>query len=938
MKNTRLFKTKKLSIFYRLLISSIAFAIFIITTLTGVFYFFSKDSINKYLKEEIYQDLNNIAYDFNSIKEKLVFDHEILATDPSVDNYVMSPKFNYDINSRELEKLFFEYLRHSNTYQSIYYVDYLGMEKIRVDKSTGRIRQYRDLSESSLFKKIIFDTPAVTAVEAPQVNKNGDVQFFSAVNVIDGDVGQFGGGIIIKHDLNKYLDFLNEIKINDVKVVWVFSPDGRTLMYPSDETYILDPGTQLLKEFQKAPVFLESDDGMILYQDLSLISGEPFVRVAISVPSIIILSDIKRMVRFSFIVFLIFSVIIVIRVYYQSKHFSEPIVELSKAAASLAKGNLTTVVNLKAHGEVSTLVDSFNQMSSELKLSREEIIERSEELDAANEILESTNEELAASNEELMATNEELSASNEELDDLNATLDQRVKERTKNLREAQRIAKLGNCIWNIATGEVECSEEAYRILGLPTNTTHLTIDMYSEIIHPDDRERFIASTKKTPTSTGEAVALEYRVLLPNAEVRELINIGVMMFDDNGNQLYVTGTIQDITDRKKIEKEKEALWSQLLQAQKMESIGRLTGKIAHDFNNLLTPIIGFSSLAMENLPDGDNTKKILAKIHNAGNKAAALISQLLSFSKKQVLKLNVVNINKIIESMSDILSGIVGESGVLELKLDPSIKNITGDSTQIEQVLMNLVVNSKHAIPEGGRVFIETVYIELDEKNAKNFQGATPGEYVKLIVADNGVGMDTETMQKMFDPFFTTRAKGKGTGLGLSTVFGIIQQHDGFLHVSSTPDYGSIFEVYFPATDGDIESVKVEKIDIKEDGEGTILVVDDDVENLDLYVSLIAPLGYNVLKADSGEQALKTIQNSNVNIDLLVTDVVMPGMNGWRLYDTVKKSKPNIKVMFISGFVDNQIVMENILENKKPFLKKPFPPKNFLDMIRELLHK
>lgn len=399
------------------------------------------------------------------------------------------------------------------------------------------------------------------------------------------------------------------------------------------------------------------------------------------------------------------------------------------------------------------------------------------------------------------------------------------------------------------------------------------------------------------------------------------------------------TLAALIKSKQTENEKEEIWHQLLQAQKLESIGRLTGGIVHDFNNILTSIIGFSSIAFEKLPAGDPVKDIVGRIYSVGKKASTLINQLLAFSRKQVLKMKICNLNTIIGDMSEIFKRTLGEGITLVINAQDNIKNINADESQLEQVLMNLVLNARYAMSKGGYLTIKTEEVYLDEKYAPGNKEFVPGYYVVLFVEDTGDGMTKEVQERIFEPFFTTKKKGEGTGLGLSSVFGIIKQHNGFIVVKSELGKGSVFKIYLPAVNGDQkmrEATVHEEAPNNVKGTETILITEDDDSIRELLLNIIEPKGYKLLLAENAEKALIISDQTKGKINLLLTDVVMPGRNGWELYNEMIKRRPDIKVIFISGLVENAIVLNNIQNNDMPFIKKPLIPSILLGKIREVL--
>jgi CheY-like chemotaxis protein len=369
---------------------------------------------------------------------------------------------------------------------------------------------------------------------------------------------------------------------------------------------------------------------------------------------------------------------------------------------------------------------------------------------------------------------------------------------------------------------------------------------------------------------------------------------------------------------------------------MESIGRLTGGVAHDFNNLLTGIIGYSELVLRDIPESDPVARKVKIIGDSGEKAAALTRQLLAFSRKQVLEMNLTNMTLIIESMGKMFSRVIGEDIKLDIKASKLVKNMMADETQIEQVLMNLVVNARHAMPNGGNLTIEAKDVEIDEEYAKSHEGIKPGKYVMLSVADTGIGISPDIREKIFEPFFTTREEGKGTGLGLSTVIGIVKQHNGYISVDSELGRGSVFKVYLPAAAGKVKEKEKEAPVILKEGAETVLVVDDDSTIRNLVVDKLEPLGYTILLAESGEDALDVIDKNNGTIALLLTDVVMKDMNGWDLAEKVKCKWPDKRIVFISGYIENPIVQDKIQYSGLPFIKKSFKPNTLANKLREVL--
>jgi PAS domain S-box-containing protein len=394
---------------------------------------------------------------------------------------------------------------------------------------------------------------------------------------------------------------------------------------------------------------------------------------------------------------------------------------------------------------------------------------------------------------------------------------------------------------------------------------------------------------------------------------------------------------DVTERKKAEDDKKRMETQLLQSQKLEAVGRLTGGIAHDFNNILTAIIGNAEIILADLPKGDQMREGVEDIRAAGDRATSLTGQLLAFSRKQVLQPMVMSLNETVREMDRMLRRIIGEDIDLRTVLASDLGLVEADAGQIEQVIMNLAVNARDAMPAGGKITIETANVDLDEGYARAHIAVIPGPYVMLSVSDTGVGMTREVQEQIFDPFFTTKEKGKGTGLGLSTAYGIVKQSKGNIWVYSEPGKGTTFKVYLPRVEKPICSK--EKKDKKAGpvtGSETILIVEDDEMVRNFTARVLKGCGYRVLIAEDGGEAVRVSGAHEGPIHLMLTDVIMPGMSGQELEEKVRTSRPGIKVLYMSGYADNAIVHHGVLDPEKAFLPKPFTPDALGRKVREAI--
>ncbi len=401
---------------------------------------------------------------------------------------------------------------------------------------------------------------------------------------------------------------------------------------------------------------------------------------------------------------------------------------------------------------------------------------------------------------------------------------------------------------------------------------------------------------------------------------------------------VTIAALDITERKRAEKEREKLESQLFQAQKIESVGRLAGGVAHDFNNMLSVILGYAELLRANLSSENPMSHDVDEIARAARRSRDITRQLLAFSRKQIISPKPVQLNELIEGTRTTLSRLIGEDIDLRFSPGENLWKIRFDPTQIDQILINLAVNARDAMPEGGVLTIETQNVDIDESFARSQIEMLPGQYVLLAVSDKGTGMDRETLSHLFEPFFTTKEMGKGTGLGLATIYGIVKQNGGFINVFSEPEKGTAFRIYLPRISGEEAAVeKTEEILIPT-GSASILLVEDDKMVRDLTRKMLETIGYAVLVAGTPAEALALLENRDVSIDLLMTDVVMPGANGADLRRNAEAIRPGVRVLFMSGYTSNVIVQHGVLEEGVHFVQKPFTRRDLARKIHEVLSR
>jgi len=413
--------------------------------------------------------------------------------------------------------------------------------------------------------------------------------------------------------------------------------------------------------------------------------------------------------------------------------------------------------------------------------------------------------------------------------------------------------------------------------------------------------------------------------------------GRPVYDDKGDFEYFFGVGLDITERSKAVVEKNRLEEQFRQVQKLESIGRLAGGIAHDLNNLLSPILGYGEMLLENADEDDARREPLEEIVAASIRARDLVSQLLAFSRRQTLKFVPVDLNTLLKQFSKLLRHAIGENIIIRLLLAESLPLIRGDTGQLEQIIMNLAVNARDAMPDGGELIIKTARVELDETFTSVHKYVIPGTHVMLAISDTGSGMDSATREHVFEPFFTTKDKGKGTGLGLSTVYGIVKQHNGYIWVYSEPGQGTTFKIYIPVSADFSEQITdPKKTSGNLRGTETILLVEDNEQVRNLAVSILTREGYHILAADSGKEALKLLDINKERVHLLLTDVVMAGMNGKQLFDQISRLHPKVRALYMSGFTDNVIIHNGVVNEGVNFIQKPFTVKALTSKVRETL--
>jgi len=499
------------------------------------------------------------------------------------------------------------------------------------------------------------------------------------------------------------------------------------------------------------------------------------------------------------------------------------------------------------------------------------------------------------------------------------------------MRFALEAAGVG--IWDIdyTTGLIRWSAILEGQYGLLPGTFGGTLQTFMERVHPEDRDA-LSQTMAQAKLSGSDFALQHRTIWPDGTIRWLNGAGRVHFGESGEPVRAVGITMDVTERRMLEE-------QYQQAQKMEAVGRLAGGVAHDFNNLLTVILGYCGLLLADFDPDDQRQADIAEIQKAGTSAAALTRQLLAFSRKEIIEPTVLNLNVVVADMRAMVGRLIGEDVQVVLGLRSDLAPVLADRGQVEQIVLNLAVNARDAMPMGGTLTIETANVELGENYTTTHLSLKPGSYVVLTVSDTGAGMTPQVLARLFEPFFTTKEVGKGTGLGLATVHGIAARSGGSVSVCSEVGIGSSFQVYFPEADAAaiiVAPPPAARVDAATPHR-TVLVVEDDEGLRELARRLLQRLGCTVLLAANGDEALRLIEQHG-SIDLVLTDVVMPGVCGADLTERLVEQRPGLKVIYMSGYTEDAIVHRGILNPGITFLHKPFTSETLGKKIREVFDR
>jgi two-component system cell cycle sensor histidine kinase/response regulator CckA len=504
--------------------------------------------------------------------------------------------------------------------------------------------------------------------------------------------------------------------------------------------------------------------------------------------------------------------------------------------------------------------------------------------------------------------------------------EQTLREAEERLQSAVSAGNIGLWDWNLQTNKMHFSPEWKLQLGYADHELDASMEAWRSRLHPDDESAAVAAVEQYLANPDTVYDRQFRLRHKDGSYRSILSRGRLIRDAAGRNSHFLGSHVDVTERTQME-------ARLRLAQRMESVGRLAGGVAHDFNNLLVVINNYAELIVEAMAGNSATLERALMIRRAGGRAAQLTQQLLAFSRQQALKPAILNLHTTVTEMAPMLRRLIGENIVMTVTGDAGVSSVSADPGQMDQVIMNLVVNARDAMPDGGRLDISVHNSALDERNSSDRVQVVPGPYVEVRVSDNGVGMSEQTQDRIFEPFYTTKEMGKGTGLGLPTVYGVVKQSGGYIFVNSEIGRGTTFSVYLPAVPGAPVTQQQGVPAVPPRGTETILIVEDDIDVRVLTALLVTAAGYHARLANSGEEALQVMATAPEPIDLVLTDVVMPGMGGRKFAAQLLARWPGAKLLYMSGYIESQ---ERIIGPEEHFIGKPFTNSALLFKIREVL--
>jgi PAS domain S-box-containing protein len=925
-----------LSIFVKILAVFLCVNIATSGILIVIAFGFHRNSIENRTKETVAQQLEILRDNFeNDYRRNLKRSLEALVSSSILDDYLAVSIFQKKILGKKIEQQFLQTIKAHPTYHSIRFVDADGKIHISVvgklrRKEAANLKNFEPTvlpplstslgSSAKLFQRLEsiplllsggylewFMPPRELQVEGPFVDESGTFSLLAGVSKLDLDIGAFGGVLMIHQKLDGFLDGLHDVKFFDENLIWVYGANGLTLKIPAKEEYRLNPTRFISQELQITPKLIKIKEGLVAYQDFSIIPGKPFVRVVISIPNAILLKDFSTAIRFFTLVLVCSLILVLLLALYISRYLSKPIIQLAQAANRMAEGELTGNVQIETTGEVKILVDSFNQMTEELQQKTALLNVRLEEASKRKEDLERINLELEGAKKTL------------------AEREQRYRMLTGNLPGVVYRVDLKSKNKPQFFNDMLLPMTGYTDKEL--KSTGLCV--LNAMMLPTDRDAAIAKIENA-ISEKSLFEIEYRIKHKKGRIKYFLERGRPIYGSSGEPQCIDGVILDVTESEAAANEKKMLEAQLQRALKMEAVGTLAGGVAHDLNNILSGIVSYPELILLDLDADSPLREPIETIQNSGKRAAEIVQDLLTLARRGVTVKDVVNLN---ECVRDYLESpefrslkSFNTTFELDVDLDVNLLNMSGSKVHLTKTIMNLVSNATEAMPAGGRLYISTENKYID-RPIIGYDDVDEGDYTVLTVSDSGTGISPKDIDRVFEPFYTTKEMGKsGTGLGMAVVWGTVKDHNGYVNVESVLGKGTTFKLYFPVTRE--EKVDAASIHLKSysGNKESILIVDDSKTQRDISSSMLKRLDYSVSTVSSGEEAVQYLKDKSV--DLVILDMIMdPGIDGLDTYKKIISIHPRQKAIIASGYSETDRIKEAQRLGAGTYVKKPYTLEN-----------
>lgn len=878
----------KASLGTKILLMVLPIALLGLFSLSFVAYNYVSSVIEKELSSSMLASLGKSAESINRWLATIMLEPETIASTPAAKR-INEDFAAFDIQNINRHKTL--HRNHPDIFQDIYAANRLGeYHTIIPDKESYKVF-VGDIANRPYFISIMEGGP--TQITPPLISRTtGIPTIFVVAPILDDNLqpqGLIGAGISLKYIQQIAL----ELKAGQTGYGFIIARDG---------TYISHPDAQLVMQHTIAEksgyakqdlgeLMMSGKSGMYRYQrgDSEMVAFyQPIPitgwSVATVLPAAELFAPATKMMRLLGIITFVFLFIIGTTILLATRNLVQPLRDLAVRSEEISRGNLDgKALPVTSTDEIGILSLAFNRMANNLRTTLS-VLQRSE--DKYRSIFENS---------------------------------------------------VGGLLQTSVDGKaLDANPAMAKLLGF--TSTQEVIDYYHDLgsqlfVDPADRQRMLDLL----LTEGEVHNFEARYRRVDDQIIWVSISALLVRDEEGNPHHIEGQVNDISDKKSAEKEKEKLFEQLIQAQKLEAVGQLAGGVAHDFNNMLAVILGRTQLALLKLSPNNELRKSLKEIQVAAEHSANLTRQLLAFARKQTVSPKIIDINRSVGQTHQLLKRLIPEDIELVLHLDDTIWPIFFDPDQIGQMLTNMCVNARDAIQGTGQITIETKNHVFDADYCANYPDHRPGEYVCLMVSDTGSGMDQNTQKHIFEPFFTTKELGKGTGLGLSTVYGIVKQNNGFIHLYSEPSQGTTFKICIPRHSGEDRTSEKVALTIPELPKmAKVLVVEDEARLLAITSAYLEELGCAVLTAHSALEAIVLAKDTSHAIDLLITDVVMPQMNGSELTTEIRKLRPELRCLYMSGYTADIIAHKGVLDIGVNFIQKPFSLQALATKIREIM--